>query len=181
MLVVACGGRCAPHAGVARLAIIAVSCGPLKGLLVPLFAALLGAVGGDVGWRLPVTAWGRLPASRGGAKHDRIIAGGATWLLEDAPEEVTMSALPWQGWRRAWGSSRRPCRHSRASDDKSVVGDGASLIVDGIAMGSAGRSRPEPSWGLSQTNASKHTLLVVHRRWHESPPVGGTSCPPHRW
>jgi hypothetical protein len=41
--------------------------------------------------------------------------------------------LPWRAWWQTWGLSRRPCRlHSRAWDEKSVAGYGASLIVDGV-------------------------------------------------
>jgi hypothetical protein len=77
--------------------------GPLKALLVPLFAAFgtfLSAVGGDVGWRLPVAARGRLPASLGRVKCDHLIASGAlggnaAWLLERVPKEVAMYTLPW--------------------------------------------------------------------------------------
>jgi hypothetical protein len=97
------------------LIITVISCGqgPLKALLVPLFAAfdaLLGIVGGDVRQYLPVAAQGHLPASLGRVKHDHLIAGGAlgsdaAWLLERVPEEVTLSALsqalvallPWWG------------------------------------------------------------------------------------
>jgi hypothetical protein len=74
---------------------------PLKALLVPLvgaFYTLLGAVGGDIGWRLLLAARGCLPASLCGAKHDRLVAGSALGgdamrLLEHASEEVAMSAL----------------------------------------------------------------------------------------
>jgi hypothetical protein len=55
-------------------------------------------MGGDVGWRLPIAAEGRLPISLGKAKHDHLVpcaalGGDAVWLLEHVPEEVTMSAL----------------------------------------------------------------------------------------
>jgi hypothetical protein len=70
---------------------------------VPLFAAFgtfLSAVGGDVGWRLPVAARGHLPASLGRVKCDHLIASGAlggnaAWLLERVPKEVAMYTLPW--------------------------------------------------------------------------------------
>jgi predicted flavoprotein YhiN len=60
-LVVACGGRGVPQVGATHFAIIAVNCGcgPLKAVLVPLFAAfdaLLGAMGGDVRRCLPIAA-----------------------------------------------------------------------------------------------------------------------------
>jgi hypothetical protein len=63
------------------------------------FNALLGAVGGDVRQHLPIASWGRLLASLGRAKHDRLLASGAldddaVWLLERVPKEVAMSALP---------------------------------------------------------------------------------------
>jgi hypothetical protein len=35
------------------------------------------------------------------------------------------------------------------------------------------------SGGLSQFDASEHTLLAARWRWHGSPPVDGTSYPPH--
>jgi hypothetical protein len=84
--------------------------------------ALLGAVGDDAGRCLPITAWGHLPTSLGGAKHDSVVAGGAlggaaAQLLERVPEEVAMSALPWalptalgQGAHATRGSPCRPCR-----------------------------------------------------------------------
>jgi hypothetical protein len=59
MLVGACSDRGMSPTEAACLTIIAVSRGPLKALLVPLFAAfdaLLGVMGADVGWHLPVTA-----------------------------------------------------------------------------------------------------------------------------
>jgi hypothetical protein len=73
------------HAGATHLAIVALimagrGCSPLKALFVPLFAAfdaLLGALGGDIRQCLLVAARGHLPASRCGAKRDRLIAGGA--------------------------------------------------------------------------------------------------------
>jgi hypothetical protein len=82
MLVAACSGRSASHAGAARLpivAIIMVGCGrgPLDALLAPLFAtldALLGTVGGDVGWLLLVAARGRLPTSLCRVKHAHLVA-----------------------------------------------------------------------------------------------------------
>jgi hypothetical protein len=103
MLVIACGGWGVPHAETARPTIVAIGRGrgPLKALLANLFVpfdALLGAVGGDVRWCLPVAARGCLPASLGRAKHGLLIAGGvlggdATRLLERVPEEVAMSTL----------------------------------------------------------------------------------------
>jgi hypothetical protein len=95
-------------------------------------------MGGDVGWRLPIAAEGRLPISLGKAKHDHLVpcaalGGDAVWLLEHVPEEVTMSALSRAlrtalGQRTcatlkslavspAWGSLRRPYRHSGAGDE----------------------------------------------------------------
>jgi hypothetical protein len=104
MLVTVCGSCGASHAGAAHLAIIIIGRGhgPLKALPAPLFAtfdALLGDVGGDVGRHLPITAWGRLLASLGRAKHDCLIASGAlggdvVQLLKHIPQGVTMSALP---------------------------------------------------------------------------------------
>jgi hypothetical protein len=57
-------------------------------------------MGGDVGWHLPITAWGHLPASLGRAKHDCLITGSAlgsyvAHLFERVPKVVPMSALPW--------------------------------------------------------------------------------------
>jgi hypothetical protein len=105
MLVIACGSRGGPHTGGACLTVIAIGCGPdpLKALLAPLFAtinALLGAVGGDVGRRLALTAQGRLPTSLCRLKHDSLVAGGALGgdvvrFLECVPKEVTMSTLSW--------------------------------------------------------------------------------------
>jgi hypothetical protein len=82
MLVTACGGRDAPHAGATCFAIVAIGRGrgPLKALLAPLLATfdtLLCVVGGDVGRCLPAAAWGHLPTSLGTIKHDRLVAGGA--------------------------------------------------------------------------------------------------------
>jgi hypothetical protein len=75
------------HPGAARLPVIAVITvghghGFLRALLAPLFAALIAACG-------------RLPASLGRAKHDRLIVGGmlggnAAWLLKCVPKKVTM-------------------------------------------------------------------------------------------
>jgi hypothetical protein len=81
-LVAMCGGQGAPHTRAACLTIVANShgCGLLMALFVPLstaFDALLGAMGGDVEWRPPVTAQGCLLASLGRAKLDHLIAGGA--------------------------------------------------------------------------------------------------------
>jgi hypothetical protein len=89
--------------------------GPLKALLAPLFVtfdALLGAMGGDVRWHLPITAWGRLPATLGRVKHDRLVAGGAlggdtVWLLYRVPEEDAMSALS-----QALHVALRQCTHA---------------------------------------------------------------------
>jgi hypothetical protein len=115
-LVNACGSRGVPHAGAAHLTVVVISRvhGPLKALFVPPFAtfdALLGAMGGDVGWRLPVTARGRLPASMGRAKHGCLIAGGALGgdaarLRKHVPEEVAMSVLSWS-LRAALGQHAR--------------------------------------------------------------------------
>jgi hypothetical protein len=65
-------------------------------------------------------------------------------------------------------------------DKKSVGGDGASLIVDGIMTGLGPPVPSRTELGICQTDASVHTPLVAWRRWRESPLVGGTSCPPHR-
>jgi hypothetical protein len=105
-LVTVCGGRGAPPAGAASIpvvAVIMVSCGrcPLKVLLAPIFITLdtLPAdVDGDVGWRSLITAQGRLPASLGLVKHNRLIAGGvlggdAAWCLECVPAKVAMLTL----------------------------------------------------------------------------------------
>jgi hypothetical protein len=61
ILVATCGGRDVPQVGAACLVVIAIGrgCGPLKALLVPLFAnfdTLPGAVGGDVRQCLPIAA-----------------------------------------------------------------------------------------------------------------------------
>jgi hypothetical protein len=76
----------------ARLTIFAIGHGhgPFKVSLVRHFAALdalLGAVGGDVEWRLPAAARGHLPASLGRVKHDCLVADGALG-------GYAMSALP---------------------------------------------------------------------------------------
>jgi hypothetical protein len=102
-LVAVCDGQGAFPARAACLTIIAIGHGPLKALLAPLsaaFDALLGVMGGNVRRCLPVTSWGRIPASLGMAKYDLLVAGGAlggdaAWLLERVPEEVVASALPW--------------------------------------------------------------------------------------
>jgi hypothetical protein len=104
-LVIRCGGQGAPHTRVSRLAVIVIGHGrgPVKVLLAPLSAAidaLLGVMGGDVRWCLHVAAQGRLPASLGRAKHDRVVAGSAlggdaAQLLKHVPEEVAMFALSW--------------------------------------------------------------------------------------
>jgi hypothetical protein len=38
----------------------------------------------------------------------------------------------------------------------------------------------ELSGGLSQSDASEHTPLAVQQRWHGSPPIDDTSCPPRQ-
>jgi hypothetical protein len=156
-LVTACGSLGASLTRAARLTIIAIGHDPLKALLAPLstsFDALLCVVGGDVGWHLPVAAWGHLPTSLSKVKHDRLIASGAldedaTWFLGCVPEGVATSALP-RALHVTLGQralitlasltvslglaapSRPPwqglgCEISR--------GDGARLIMDGIAIG----------------------------------------------
>jgi hypothetical protein len=82
MLVDACGGCGAPHAGFARVPVAGVimtghGYSPLKTLLAPLIAAFLGVVSGDVGRCPLIAARCRLPASWWRAKHDYLIAGGA--------------------------------------------------------------------------------------------------------
>jgi hypothetical protein len=107
MLVDACGGCGAPHAGFARVPVAGVimtghGYSPLKTLLAPLvaaFDAFLGVVSGDVGRCPLIAARCRLPASWWRAKHDYLIAGGAldggtAQLLKCALEEVAMSILP---------------------------------------------------------------------------------------
>jgi hypothetical protein len=87
-LVAACSGQSASHAGAARLpivAIIMVGCGrgPLDALLAPLFAtldALLGTVGGDIGWLLLVAARGCLPTSLCRVKHAHLVARNPTMM-----------------------------------------------------------------------------------------------------
>jgi hypothetical protein len=91
----------------ACLAIVAVSHGPLKALLVPLlatFGALLSAMDDDVRWRLPVATQGRLPASLGRVKHDCLVVGSVldgnvARLLKRVPKEIAMYALPVLSWR----------------------------------------------------------------------------------
>jgi hypothetical protein len=67
--------------------------GPLRALLVPLLAALLGTVDGDVGRCLLAAAWGRLPDSLGRTKVGRLVANGilggdAAWLLNGVPKNI---------------------------------------------------------------------------------------------
>jgi hypothetical protein len=61
---------------------------------------VLGAVSCIIRRCLIVMAWGRLPAHLCEAVYGCLIVGGvlggdATRLLEHAPEEVALSALPW--------------------------------------------------------------------------------------
>jgi hypothetical protein len=85
-----------------------------------------------------------------------VVGGDATRLLEHAPKEVALSALPLALFiatgQRAWaaqvrlamslGSSRHPCHgHNRARDTKSAEGDGANLVMDGTTP-SLGRLVP---------------------------------------
>jgi hypothetical protein len=56
--------------------------------------------------------------------------GLCTWHSSSAP------TLLWQAWRLTCGSPRHPCHcHGEAWDKNLVGGDGANLIMDGIAMG----------------------------------------------
>jgi hypothetical protein len=101
LLVIVCGGQGAYPTGATYLTVITIGHGPLKALLAPLSAAsdaLLGAVGGNVRWCLPVVAWGHHPTSLAGAKHDCLVTGSAlvedaAWLLERVPKEVATSTL----------------------------------------------------------------------------------------
>jgi hypothetical protein len=100
----------------------------LNVLLAPVFAAisaLLGAVSGDARRRLPITAWGHLPASLGRVKHDHLIAGGAlvgdaTWLLKRVSQEVALFSLS-QALCAALG------QHARAALASLVVGLGPRM------------------------------------------------------
>jgi hypothetical protein len=106
MLVTTYGGRDVPHAGSARLPIIAITVVgsghvPLNALLAPLFAtldALPATVGGNVRRRSLTATRGCLPASLGWARHDRLkaigmLGGDAARGLECVPEKVTILAL----------------------------------------------------------------------------------------
>jgi hypothetical protein len=46
-----------------------------------------------------------------------------------------MPTLPWQAWRLACGSMCLPCLYSEAWEKKSVGGEGANLVTDGIMEG----------------------------------------------
>jgi hypothetical protein len=200
-LVAACSGRGMSHARVTCLTVVDVSRSrdPLRVLLVPLFAtfdALLGAVSGEVVQRFPVTMWGPLPASLGGAKHDHLVAGGA-WggdavrLLKRVPEEVATSALP-QALRGA--RTMHPCYPGKLGAcraDHAAIAETGMRSLMGVMVpflswmasqwASTDQSWHELGWELRQTNANEHTRLAAWRRWRESLPVGGTSCPPHWW
>jgi hypothetical protein len=81
--------------------------GPLRALLVPLLAALLGTVDGDVGRCLLAAAWGRLPDSLGRTKVGRLVANGilggdAAWLLNGVPKNIVVFALVWVLTRDIW-------------------------------------------------------------------------------
>jgi hypothetical protein len=100
-----CGSHDVPHAGAACFLTIAAvvvghGCDPLRTLLAPLVAALLGILD-DVARRcLLVAAWGRLPASWVRAKFGRLIAGGvlggdAAQLLGGVPENVIQNLERW--------------------------------------------------------------------------------------
>jgi hypothetical protein len=59
---------------------------------------LPGALDGNIGWCLPIAAWGHLPASWRKLKFGRLAAGGvlgggASQLLGCVPECVTMFSL----------------------------------------------------------------------------------------
>jgi hypothetical protein len=130
--VATCGGRGAPHTGATRLPAIAVvvagrGCGPLKALLVPLFATLPAVVGGDVGRCSLAAARGHLPASLSWTRHDHLVVNGVlgsdvVWRLECVSKEVAMLTLvwalcvvlglhahaPWRAWRWACDTMRQP-------------------------------------------------------------------------
>jgi hypothetical protein len=107
-LVAVCGGRDAPHIGVARLLVVAIivvghGCGPLKALLAPLFAALdalPATMDGDIRRRFLAAAWGHLPTCPSLVKHDCLIAGAVfggdvARCLECVPTKVAMLAREW--------------------------------------------------------------------------------------
>jgi hypothetical protein len=108
VLAVACGGHDTHHTGAAHVPIVAaITVGhdydPLNMLLAPLLATpctLFSVLDNDVG-RHPSTAdRGCLPASFGGKKFGRLIAGGVlgggtTYLLGGVPKNVTVFALAW--------------------------------------------------------------------------------------
>jgi hypothetical protein len=102
--------------------------------------------------------------------------GLCTWHSSSAP------TLLWQAWRLTCGSPRHPCHcHGEAWDKNSVGVMVPTLSWMASRWASVDRSWAEPRWELSQTDANKNTMLVAWRRWLESPPVGGTSCPHRRW
>jgi hypothetical protein len=80
-LAAACGSRDAPHTEAAcflnvAAVIVGRGCSPLRMLLAPLLATLVGILDGDVGRRIIVAAWGHLPAAYGWAKFGCLVAGG---------------------------------------------------------------------------------------------------------
>jgi hypothetical protein len=100
-LIAMCSSYNAPRVGAAHLPAIVVVVvgrgrGPMRMLLMPLLAALsaiLGAMDDNIGRHLVAAACGRLLASLGGTKCDRLIVGGirvgdATWLLGGVPKNV---------------------------------------------------------------------------------------------
>jgi hypothetical protein len=162
-LVIVCGGQDVHCTGAAHLPVVAIITAghghsPLKVLFMPLvaaFDALLGAVSGYIGRCFLDAARCQLPASSCRAKHGHLTAAGAlggdaAWLLKRAPEEVIMSALP-----RALHVAFEQRAHAtlaslavnlwfatpslplpwRGMGQEFSRGDGANLIMDGIAMG----------------------------------------------
>jgi hypothetical protein len=96
-----------PHARAARFpaaVLIVASRGrgayrALLALLVTTSGAILGAVSGIIERCLLIATWGHLPAHLCGAVCGHLVAGGmpggdAVWILECAPKEVALSALP---------------------------------------------------------------------------------------
>jgi hypothetical protein len=90
----------AAYLPVVAIVVLGHSCGPLRVLLSPLLAALLGVVDGNVGRCLLAAAWGHLPASLGRTMFSHHIAGGilggdAAWILDDVPESIVVFSLAW--------------------------------------------------------------------------------------
>jgi hypothetical protein len=84
MLVIVRASRDTTHVGIVRLPVVAIVVvgrdrSPLWMLLAPPLVTLTvhpSALDGDVGWRLPVTAWGHLPASWRKTKFGCLTIGG---------------------------------------------------------------------------------------------------------